>query len=580
MSLKVSNVANPSASSISVAETLELLDGPFAELANGVGRCRYAFWLGSGISRDRVDDLKRVVRRVLSFLQTRIVTGDPDCRFRAALLQAIDFAELSEPEREGVDLDQSIDDWESLDIILQRLIGKYSRVLDIRVSGEQDDYLLWEAVDVPATYPADAEPDCEHICLALLALEGCIPDLVSGNWDGLIEAAIRELAAGRSDILHICVRSEDFRDPPSRARLLKFHGCAIRAASKPEYYRPMLIARHSQITDWRYNNSYGVMRRNLVDLAVSKPTLMIGLSAQDTNIQDIFAEAQATMQWPWPCNPPAYVFAEDALGNDQRNLLRCVYRQAYTDHMAEIEASALLRAFAKPLLVALVIHVVCAKFQKLASLADAPKLGVADRTAVDAGICRLRNIVAELVGSDRLQFIRALINHGACAMSIFRLGRQPDPASTEYWAIGAMPVHQIANEPNLAISGLREMAVCLGLLGLGEDNGWWKIALGDPTDLSAGILQITSSAGPARLFFVANDGAALHLANNGIVSEGDGDVIALYSVAPLARRSRSVSAAPGRTGRRTARGVGISGLLDESDSIDALCQRFRELAVL
>ena len=28
---------------------------------------------------------------------------------------------------------------------------------------------------------------------------------------------------------------------------------------------------------------------------------MIGLSAQDTNIQHIFAQAQATMEWPWPC---------------------------------------------------------------------------------------------------------------------------------------------------------------------------------------------------------------------------------------------------------------------------------------
>jgi hypothetical protein len=71
-----------------------------------------------------------------------------------------------------------------------------------------------------------------------------------------------------------------------------------------------------------------VIGKATASLATTQRTLMIGLSAQDTNIQDIFADAEATMQWPWPCTPPAHVFAEDAIGMNQRHRLRCVYRDA------------------------------------------------------------------------------------------------------------------------------------------------------------------------------------------------------------------------------------------------------------
>jgi hypothetical protein len=119
--------------------------------------------------------------------------------------------------------------------------------------------------------------------------------------------------------MRVCVVADDLREPPLLTRLLKFHGCAIRAAANPAAYRPLLIARYSQITDWPHNADYELMRRQLVNLAATMPTLMIGLSAQDVNIQFLFGEARAVMAWTWPTNPPAHVFTEDVLGPDQRN---------------------------------------------------------------------------------------------------------------------------------------------------------------------------------------------------------------------------------------------------------------------
>lgn len=51
----------PTAASISIKETLELLDGDYASDAEGFVQGSYALWLGSGISRGRVIGLDGVL---------------------------------------------------------------------------------------------------------------------------------------------------------------------------------------------------------------------------------------------------------------------------------------------------------------------------------------------------------------------------------------------------------------------------------------------------------------------------------------------------------------------------------------
>src|SRR3546814_10773745 len=95
-----------------------------------------------------------------------------------------------------------------------------------------------------------------------------------------------------------------------------------------------MVARQNQINGWSARNP--VMAPFLTGLITRRPTLMLGLSAQDSNIQNLFAEAQATMAWPWPSHPPAYVFSENALGIDQRGLLQNVYRSE--EHPSELQS--------------------------------------------------------------------------------------------------------------------------------------------------------------------------------------------------------------------------------------------------
>ena len=575
--------AAPTAADISVTRTLALLDGPFAELAQGVVEGRYALWLGSGISRGRVDDLEAVIKRVLTYLRANANFGYPACTYVRALDEAIGLAQLSAEERMAFDSTQPIANWALLATIVDRLRNNYATFLDIRIDGHPADHLLWDVVDVPGTF-ADAalEPDCEHLCVALLVIECGLADIASANWDGLIEKAVDELSGGAGDILRVCVRDEDFRKPALRARLMKFHGCAVRASADPATYRALLVGQQSQIVAWPENPRAAVMRQQLINLATLSPTLMIGLSAQDANIQAVFMKGQATMGWNWPSHPPAYVFAEEVLGPDQTTLLKCVYCDAYDANRHAIEIGAQIRAFAKPLLTALVLYFLWRKLSVFLRSALAPHFQPPDFDGLTAGLRHFRNRVAALAEPDRLAFIRAFIQETGRALHLFREGRSLEAGAPVYRPLSIAPVNQIAGDPSLVTSGLPELAVALGVLGVGEVEGEWTIARADPAQPTSGAVQVNPTEGDVaqRLFFVANTEAALQLHLDGVIRDDEPDVVIVYSTAPALRQPRSPRSAPGRTGARAIREVGVRSLLRDSSSLAELKMRFREEAIL
>jgi SIR2-like domain len=561
-----------SAIDVTVRQTLELLDGPFAPLAEGVAEDRYALWLGSGISLGRLEGLRKLVPRVLDFLQRRVVAGDPDCRFRKALLRALALSKLTPAELATIDPEQPISEWPPLDSLVNRLVNDYARFLDVEVDGEQSDYLLWHGVDVTFTYANPAiEPDSEHICIAILILEGVASDLPTANWDGLIERAVNELTQGR-DALTVCVAPEDLRLPQLQSRLYKFHGCAVRAAQDEAKYRRRLIARQSQINAWTANAENEPIKNHLIHIALTKPTLMVGLSAQDGNIQGLFAEAAAQMAWPWPSNPPAYAFSEDELGFDQTILLRNVYQAAYTAATRHtIYESALIRAFAKSLLGALVLHVLCRKIRGLIAVAPGT-LQNADREDLYAGAIFVRNRIAEVAHPITAEFVRRAVGIAARLMAMFREGTA---AHASYHPLTSRSVQHIAGDISLPGSGLSEFAVAVGLLGLGARAGAWSIQLADLAAPRPGGFRVETVTGPTNVFVAANANAAMRLEVNGHVTPSD-DAIVIHSLPIPPAMPRSPRGALGRSGRSGVRSVSIGELLNEAANTNDLLQRFRE----
>ena len=566
----------PPAATITIRASLTMLDGSKRAIAEGVANDQYVFWLGSGISRARMPDLSDLAKNVLRILQARIDQSDPACRYRRALTNVINLATPSADERGEIDDRHSPDLWPVLDTLAGRLVGNYARMLNVRVDGEEADFLLWDVLDAANVYSdPTVPPDTEHLCLAALAIEGVASEMPSANWDPLLERAVAILAGSRP-ILRVAVAPEETRLHRGRANLYKFHGCAEAARSDASRYRGLLVARQNQIHGWAANNP--VMATALIQLIVTKPTLMLGLSAQDSNIQGLFAEAQVRMPWRWPSSTPAYAFAENTLGGDQENLLQNVYNRDYSPaNRLTMEAEALVQAYAKPLLLALWLYVVTAKLGSL--VGHGPRgLAPVDREKLCEGLLHARDLVADSLVPTSDAVLELLGSFGRM-MAMFRGGEIPDARDGIYDPISVHPLHAMPADPTLSVSGIVDLALAAGLIGLGLKRGHWSASKADPADPSSGSFVLTGRSGPAKVYFAASPQAAIRMGVNGLVADNDDAVIVHSQINPPAM-PRSPRRSPGRTGLATIREVSVQDLLAGGAEVEDLLDRFRGLVAL
>lgn len=574
----MSTPPRPTAGSISVRQTVDLLARDFAAVSAAVADGQYTFWLGSGVSLGRAIGLPGVVERVLAFLQSNMSTTNPDCEFRSALEQALRITDLPGDALDQLRRDEPIGTWPLLDQIVTRLVGQYSELLDIRFKGERDDFLLWRAVDVASMFPRGLPPDCEHYCLGILVLEGAISRIASANWDALIESSVAELSSDPDAALAVCIRGIDFQSEQQTTRLLKFHGCAVLAGEDEKTYREYLVASATQIIGWPHEPRYEVMRHELKGLAMQRPTFMVGLSAQDSNIKDLFAEASQTLQWRWQPDEPRHIFAGNELTIDQLGILKTVYREDYTEYGPEISRKVLIGAYAQQLLLALVLHVLSAKMVAYLQLSNRPNMPASESEKLEAGIAWIRGRVADAAEPDRLGFVRQLTKFHAGATALFRDGL---PATQyHYRPLTALPVGRIASENSIVTSGIPELAAGLALLGLGEQESRWSLGIRS-TGAMPDTLTVSSAAGTATLFFVANGLAATRLIqSSGLVKSQAADVVIVHSGTPVRRKRRSPRGRFGRTNHAGPRHVAMGQLLDRAHDADGLMLAFRQAAVL
>lgn len=565
----------PTARTITVKETIDLLDEQFSGVAKAVAEGSYAFWLGSGISRERVIGLDGVLAKLIEFLRSHATTA-PNCRFKTALDRIIDLAEPTPGERATIDLTKPATNWPCLDDVVSRLWGKYSEVLSQDVENEKQDYLLWDALDFPNTF-SNQQADAEHLAIGILALEGAVSEIATPNWDGLLEGALVELGHPLSSF-QITVEGADLRGPPAATKLYKFHGCALRAIEKEDEYRKLLIARNDQIIGWMGNATFTIVRDQLTALIQRTRTLMIGLSAQDANIQHLFGKAGAIKGWKWDASPPPIMFAADQLTTGQKTVLSVAYGDEYEDNRHQIAASALIQAYGKQLLLALVFSVVTQKMEMLAADASAPNLDQDGRDRIAAGLRHLRDDVANAANGDRLAAVKRFAQ--ALTRAKYQLQNGENPVGTvQYFPLDRRPSHQMKGDVGLAVTGQREAANALGLMGLIARSGDWALGLDDPSDPSSGALRITSSVADARVFFAANDDSIASLIECGAFAEDDADVVLLCSKRVTERQQRNPSANY-RTGVSGPRYIAFGPMLQKTANLDSLLSEFRaEVAI-
>jgi hypothetical protein len=563
-----------SAGVISVSQTLELLDKEHEGFARGVADGRYMFWLGSGISLNVVPGLPGVVEAVLVHLQKRMGSDSGD-RFRKALQEIIDeYAELTTEEQESFDIDVPVANWTHRGEIVQRLTQKYSLMLDVGVSGESADYLLWEGVKPAETYGNPTLPDAEHICLAILGLEGVVSVMASANWDGLVEAAMKQLTGNADSFLNAVVLQQDLRSGSTPVQLLKFHGCAVQARSGGTEYRDALVGRQSQISGWPNSGSKAAVRNKMVVAATENRTFMIGFSAQDANIQEIFAAVKSALPWPWPSDPPAVVFAEDRLGPWQKQVAQITYGDAeFSAHRDAVLAASLVRAYGKPLLTALVLDVLARKAQAL--IRSTGHLDDDAKNGLCAGVTALRDAVALAAKTGTKDFIDTLLAVMGRAVSLFLRGEEPD-CPTTYERLTMLPASQVSSAPSVESDGVRELAISLGILGGGLIATSWSLDIAPTTDNTAGALRVTQRDGGQRALAFASSGrAAIELVRKGPFAATASDWIVIHCDDPAEPLARSPSAPPGRTGSVNRGYVSIRQLLRDSTDLRSLERNFR-----
>lgn len=565
------------ASDISVRDTLKLLDGSFEPFAAGVSNGLYAFWLGSGISFGRAPSLRILVGKVVEFVRSRINLADPNCKFARTLQEILNLASASADERARSRFNEPFASWPDQDAIARRLVNNYSKLLGLTVDGEEMDYLLWNVIDVGATFADPAMiPDVEHLCLAALSLEGTVPEMLSANWDPLVERAVDTLTGGNVALSPTVVaRPADLQLPRNKTRLIKFHGCAVKAQGDPGQYRQWLVASNDQVAAFCTQlNNQGLVTA-LTHIVGTKRTLMLGLSAQDSNIQGIFNKAANELTWQLGDPPPCYVFSEQELGMDQRSLLKNVYRDQITPaNLAAVFEAARIQAYAKRLLTALLLDVWSRKLQALIPLAPGP-LPLAERQHLCAGIVSLRNHLAD-AAEPEIDFIDALLDRFGRACKLLRDGQIERP-NVRFEPITNDVVTALPGNPALGALGLREAAVALGLVGMGLSRVDWTVEA-EALDKDSGVLAVNgkgAAAARTKVYLTASAAGAALLRSEGHLVEAESPLL-IQSQKLAVPMTRSPRGAAGRTGLPKVREVSISTLLQNSITADELYEAFRQ----
>lgn len=575
----------PNANEVTVREVLAMFDDEFSKMAEAVANGEFALWIGSGISR-KAPNLGDLIDLGVEALRLRALDPATSVRFYPKLEEALRMGD-GVLEELRPQYDTPFATWPQHDQIQSKLWGKYSRFLDIRILGESTDFMLWEAVDIRAAFANPADPAAEHLCIAVLVLEGAIHEMASANWDGFIESAMARLSGQDTDVLQVVVDPNQLRVGAGIAKLLKFHGCILHATQEPATFRDYLTGSSTQIVDWPNNGKFSAMLTAVIALATSHRSLVMGLSIQDANLQGVFSTAKRANPWPWPPDPHAqgHVFCEDEIRDGQQDVLKIVYGDSYNDNMEAIVAASHLRAWAEQVLIALALDVVGRKLVALMRkrLHEAGREGSAAR--LTASLMGLRDFAAELAQVDpadnsRTPFVERAIVAWSRLLAVFRTGDLP-ANPTKYERVSASGLRQLGADANAAAARLGDFAIALSLLGRGQDDAIWALVARQDEPLTHGAIGAEGNwegASVRPVFVVKSAAEAIALEKAGAFSDNNAIVIhsdAVWSEMLEQRgESRRISTAPGRTGRVGTTHSSIQRLLERCVDADAIMAGF------
>lgn len=572
-----------------VPAVLARFDTTLSQFATAFEGGQYVLWLGSGISRDRVPNVYSLLERVIEFLRAGINPGDTSCAFRSAFDQVLALASLTADEQATVDSGTPFTEWALCERITGVLANRYAEVLDVSVEGKAKDFLVWEVLDVPQTYGSpEIEPDVEHYCIALLMLEGLVDSAVTANWDGLVEKALSELMPAFDAVTRVIVKPDDFQLPKLPVEFVKFHGCAVRAHDDASY-RPLLIARHSQISVWATEKQHRLMRKRLELLYAERPTLMLGLSAQDANLHHVFGTAVEDLTRPWsPTAAPAIVLSEERLLPHHAHVLKITYGEDYEKSASAIAESAVLGSFGKPTLLALVLSSSTRKLSFFLEMALQPTWTESDIQRLTADLVGLRDCAASYtiphnweslgpsaVSEFQREFVERLIEVIHLVLTVFRTGHVPSAGCRRYEPLSNRPATQAIHNPDFPSKEFGFLGVALSLIGRGHVSGNWSATTGDSKAPTDGVLRLTTEKRETPVFFVKDAATLTELELDEAFDDSDGSAFIVIANEEPTASTRSPRPRFGRDGKTRAGRFSVASNLADTASADDLFEAFK-----
>ncbi|WP_146087862.1 SIR2 family protein [Rathayibacter sp. AY1D2] len=542
------------------------------ELVDDVADGKRVLWLGSGISRDQVPDLVELIARVLRFLRDRAASGESDAGTHSdALLEILD--DYLAHERPRYESDPT--NWEPLS--LEALRDQYSRVLGTGVAGKPNDYLLIEGAGLPDLYgDPTLNPGPTHKLIAMLISEGVITTLASGNWDGLVEKALKEISATNA-LLDVYVNVDDPRSAQGHAEIAKFHGCAVRTLNDSARYRDKIIATAAQISRLHGDVSYEHMRDHLRNITTRTRSLVLGLSVQDSDLLEIFQAAASRSPWRWEASHPAYLFAEPTVLPSQRNVLEVAYGPEFGRDRPNILERSALGAYAGPVTAALLIEVLASKLAE--ALRQHRNLPINTTPFLIEGIRRIVLRIVLAFGRDEILLTDFLLSEYSDFLRTY-FGPATIGAA-KYIPFARGTKSELRTNFNTIAAGVDLLGVAVGMIGLGEKTGRWRISLKSGTTGSRVRLSRVGSTIETTLVVVRGAREAIAAMASDDWVRGSENMVLLQMEVGSAASARSPG---GRIGRgrkiRARRELAWSAISDSAVDVDDLMTRFETGASL
>lgn len=547
-------------------EAWRLLRTNHPELIEDVADGKRFVWLGSGISRDQVPDLVELIARVVLFLRDRAASGETDAgSHKDALLEILDVHLPG--ERLRYEADPMSWEPENLEVLRER----YSPVLGIGVDGKPNDYLLIDGAGLPQLYgDPSLEPGPTHKMLAMLIFEGVLTNLASGNWDGLVEKALVDISATDS-LLDVYVDVNDPRDARGHAEIAKFHGCAVLTLNDSVRYRDKIIATSAQISKLHGDEAYAHMRDRLRDLTTRMRSLVLGLSVQDSDLLTVFRAAASRSPWDWESAHPAYLFAEPSVLSSQRDVLEVAYGDDFGRERPSIVQRSALGAYAGPLMAALLIEVLASKLT--AALWRHQSLPVSLVPSLAQGIRRLVLRIVMAFGRDEESLADFLL---AGYSDFLRTYLGPDTVgAARYIPFARGTRTQLGNDFAVLAMGIDLLAVAVGIIGLGEKAGRWRVSL--EREETGSRISVSRRRASARVTVIVVHGVkeAISAMTSDDWTSDRGEMVLLQMEVGSVASARSPGGRIGRGRRmRTRRELAWGDLSDLVTDVEDLMDRF------